>query len=364
VTFEGAAPACRQRPWAVTILLLGLVALGGRHVAGQEIAAAGDAPPAATGPSQASRQYRDAFGYTIGEERRYVLEPERSLRSGESAWWSIVLADIRGEGDRLEIDFDLEHQRTEVYRDVFSGPSGRLQTITADSRVTMNRFGFPERVVLNEQHDVSGETGSLSDARTTVFTFDGERYVKQVRIDGHEWTFNIAIASHRGLDLAAQTGLYLFMPSALRCLGHQGVPGRPARCNDGEIAFANPGLLSVALPVLWEEQVNEKELLFFKPDGVGTTPSGLMNMGDWVRRERDQLGSITRYFGRAKLEFREYVEQIEVGPRTVGGWKVDAGGSMRELYTDGNGTVLRVEIDPHPVTNGRRWIRLLYPSEY
>jgi hypothetical protein len=26
--------------------------------------------------------------------------------------------------------------------------------------------------------------------------------------------------------------------------------------------------------------------------------------------------------------------------------------------------VLKVHIDPHPVTRGERWIRLLFPSEY
>ena len=52
-------------------------------------------------------QLRSVFGYEIGEERRYVLEPTRSLRAGDSAWWSIVLDDIQGTGDDISIIFDL-----------------------------------------------------------------------------------------------------------------------------------------------------------------------------------------------------------------------------------------------------------------
>ena len=61
--------------------------------------------------SAAPTRLRAAFGYEIGEERRYVLEPARSLRPGESAWWSIVLDDIQGEGDEPRIIFGLEHER-------------------------------------------------------------------------------------------------------------------------------------------------------------------------------------------------------------------------------------------------------------
>ena len=327
----------------------------------------GDGPfssaPSATA-SGLPTQARGAFGYELGEERRYVLEPERSLRSGESAWWSIVLADIQGEGDDTRIVFELGHERTEVINDLFGGVNGRMQSVTIDGRLTVNRFGFPQRLVIDEQLDVLGETGSLSDLRTTRFTFDGERFVKQVRINGREWTFNISIANHDDLDLGGPVGLYAYVPKALSCLGVRGEVGRPSRCYAGDPAFANPGLLSLALPVMWEEQVNEKDFLFFMPSGVGTTPGGLMDMNRLMSLERNQLRNNTRYYDRTNLEVREYVERVEIGPRRLDAWLLEGSGEMREFYTEADGTVLKIFIDPHPVTYGERWIRLLFPSEY
>lgn len=325
------------------------------------------AQPAAVQPQSprpATAQYERAFGYELGEERRYVLEPQKSLRPGESAWWSIVLDDISGEGDDMRIVFTLEHERSELIRDVFGGVNGRLQVVEVTGRLTVNRFGFPVRLVISEQHDLSGETGSQSEIRTTLFTFDGERLVKQVRINGREWKFNISIASHDDLDLEVPYGMYPYVPTGLRCLGSRGTPGRPARCAGGDPAFANPGLLSLALPVMWEEQVNEKEFLFFMPAGVGTLPAGLMNMSGWLRRERDSLNNFTRYYEKTDFEVKDYAQGVEIGPRTVDAWRLDGSGQMGEFYTDPDGRVLRVDLEPHPVTYGERWIRLLFPSEY
>lgn len=309
-------------------------------------------------------QLRSVFGYEIGEERRYVLEPTRSLRAGDSAWWSIVLDDIQGTGDDISIIFDLEHERTEVIRDIFGGVNGRMQVVKVDGRLTVNRFGFPKRLLISEQHDVHGEMGSQSGIRTTLFSFDGERFVKQVRINGTEWEFNIAIASHDDLDFDGPAGLYAYVPTALHCLGARGELGRPARCYSGDPAFANPGLLSLALPVMWEEQVNEKKFLFFMPSGVGTIPGGLMDMNRFMALERDQFRNYTRYYSKTNLKVKEHVERVEIGPRFVDAWLLDGSGAMREFYIEPDGKVLKVFIDPHPVTHGERWIRLLFPSEY
>ncbi len=314
--------------------------------------------------SAAPTQLRSAFGYELGEERRYVLEPASSLRAGESAWWSIVLEAIQGEGDDTRIIFDLEHERSEVIHDMFGGINGRMQVVDVDGRLTVNRFGFPQRLVISEQHDVHGEMGSQSDLRTTVYTFDGERFVKQIRVNGREWKFNIAIARHDDLDFGGPVGLYAYVPTALRCLGARSEIGRPPRCSGGDPAFANTGLLSIALPVRWEEQVNEKEFLFFMPSGVGTLPGGLMDMNRLMRRERDQLGNITRYYDKTDLKIEEYVQRVEIGPRFVDAWLLDGSGEMGEFYAEPDGRVLKVSIGPHPVTYGKRWIRLLFPSEY
>lgn len=350
-----------------SVALGALLVLGSGIVAGRLSAGdlAAPANPAAS-PSPQAQEYDRAFGYEVGEERRYVLEPERSLRAGERAWWSIALEGIDGEGDDMRMKFHLEHERSELIRDIFGGEAGRVQVVEVVVQMTVNRYGFPERIVMQEQSDVGGQGGSLSDVRTTVFTLDaeGERYVKQVRIDGREWRFNIAVASHDDLDFSVPIGMFAYVPTALRCLGVPGEAGRPSRCTEGDTAFANPGLLSLALPVMWEEQVNEKEYLFFMPNGVGTLPGGLMDMNRLMRQERDHLRNYTRYFNKKTLEIKDYVVGAEIGPRTLDAWMLDGSGEMREVYTEADGTVLRVNIDPHPITRGERWIRLLFPSEY
>jgi len=349
-----------RREYLAFAFLGAAITLGAGLFAGGLLAGELATPPVPPAPQLAN----SAFGYEVGEERRYVLEPQRSLRPGESAWWSIVLEEIRGEGDDLRVIFSLEHERAELIRDIFGGSSGRRQIVEVDGRLTVNRFGFPLRLVITEQHDVGGEYGSRGEVHTTLFTFDGERFVKQVRISGREWKFNIAIASHDDLDLAVPVGLFAYLPTALRCLGVPGEAGRPSRCRGGDPAFANPGLLSLALPVMWEEQVNKKKFLFFTPSGVGTMPGGLIDMNRLVRLERDQRRNFTRYYDKVDLEIKDYVEGAEIGPRKLDAWMLEGSGEMRQVYTDADGKVLKVIIDPHPVTYGERWIRLLFPSEY
>jgi len=353
-------PRKRAQHVVVAALLGALLAVANGSVAGP--LRVGD-PAVAAGESVAPQNDR-AFGYEVGEERRYVLEPESSLRTGESAWWSIVLEGIDGEGDDVHMTFLLEHQRSELIRDVFGGMSGRMQVVDIEARLVVNRFGFPEQVVIQEQTDVSGEMGSLSDVRTTIFNFDGERMVKQIRIDGRVWDFNIAIASSDDLDVEVPSGMYAWVPTALRCLGAPGEIGRPYRCDTGDPAFANPGLLSLALPVMWEEQVNEKKFLFFTPTGVGTLPGGLMDMNRLMRRERDTLANYQRYFNEKELTVKEFVPGAEIGPRSVDAWLLDGSGELREIWAEPDGRVLKVNLDPHPVTRGSRWIRLQFPSEY
>ena len=325
------------------------------------LATGGIMPPAAPA---IKAQYSEAFGYRLGEERRYILEPDKALRPGEHGMWRIRFEDVDGEGEDLRFIFNLEHERSELIRDMFGGASGRLQTVRVEAVLTLNAFGFPLRVVMSEQHEVAAERRTESDKRFTIFTFDGERYTKAVRIEGREWHFPIGIAKNEDLDLGGLTGLYAFLPSALRCMGQPSPIGRPRRCAEGDIAFANPGLLSIVIPVLWEEQVNKREFLFFKPAGVGTLPAGLMNTSGWARRERDMLRSISRYFDKMTIEFEAYEEGVEMGVRTVSAWRVEAGGSMRKFWVDAENRVIKVELDPHPRTNQKRWIRMLYPSEY
>jgi len=66
---------------------------------------------------------------------------------------------------------------------------------------------------------------------------------------------------------------------------------------------------------------------------------------------------------RADVAFDERVE-VEVGGRTLEVWRLDVDGRVRAVYLDDDDRVVRVDVEPHPVTNKGRWIRLLFPSEF
>ncbi|MFQ5744772.1 MAG: hypothetical protein ACE5HV_14465, partial [Acidobacteriota bacterium] len=310
---------------------------------------------------------RGAFGFQVGEERRYILDPPESLRSGESASWRIRLDRLQGEDLDRQAVFVLEHQRDELLVDFLSG--GRLLSVRVDAEVTVNGSGFPLKLVLNEQRDVGGARGSRSDLRTTTYLYQDGRYLKRVRFGGREWKFDVPIASNSHLDLEAQSGLYLYLPSGLGCMGRLSDmrPSQPMRrrsnCDFSDPAFANPGLLSLVLPQLREQARGELEVLFFTPIGVGTRAAGLIDMRRWLSRERGSLRNLDRYYDPSKLKLAEPAE-VQVGGRTMDAWRLDVGGSVRDVFVDSAGRVLRENIDPDPTTFAKRWIRLLFASEY
>jgi hypothetical protein len=308
---------------------------------------------------------RRAFGYRVGEERRYTIGPEDALRRGEIGFWSIRLDEIEGEGEDFKAIFSLSHERSTTYMDMLSQGKADIFFIRVETVLTVNAYGFPLKVVITEQQDL-GERAIESDLRTSIYTFDGERYQKQVRLSGRTWDFNVHIARHRDLDVEVPRGVFLYLPTGLRCLGRRTntIEYDPFEYREGcdwsDPAMGNPGLLSFVIPELWETDEAEKEFLFFTPVTMGTRPAGLINHGQWLRMERDRLGNTDRYWSKAKLEVKELVE-IEVGSRTLEAWKMDL---WNDVYVDRHGKVLRVDLDPNPQYSKDRWIRIQFASEY
>lgn len=312
-----------------------------------------------------------AFGFDVQEQRRYVLGPEEALRAGESASWRIRLDRVEGEDDARRATFVLEHTRDEYLSNIF-WDTGRVLRVMVEAELTVNSHGFPLHLVLREQQDMGGEGGSQSASRTTSYELEGEQYVKTVRLSGRDWSFDVPIANHEHLDVDARAGLFLFLSSGLRCLGEyvDGSSRSGTRdtgdfrsCDTIEPAFANPGLMSLVMPEVWEDDDGDRDVLFFQPLGVGTIPAGLMNITAWVRDERDGFASLRRYYEHGRIELEELAE-VEVGPRSFEAWRVSVSGTLRDVWVDHQGRVLRSDIDPHPRTGRDRFIRLQFPSEY
>lgn len=308
---------------------------------------------------------RRAFGYRVGEERRYTIGPEDALRRGEIGFWSIRLDDIEGEGEDFKAIFSLSHERSTTYMDMLSQGGADIFFVRVETVLTVNAYGFPLKVVITEQQDL-GERAIQSDLRTSIYTFDGERYQKEVRLSGRNWDFDVHIARHRDLDVEVPRGVFLYLPTGLRCLGLRTntIEYDPFEYREGcdwsDPAMGNPGLLSFVIPELWETEKAEKEFLFFTPVTMGTRPAGLINQGQWLRQERDRISNTDRYWEKAKLEVKELVE-IEIGPRKLEAWKMDL---WNDVYVDRYGKVLRVDLDPNPQYSKDRWIRIQFASEY
>ncbi len=288
---------------------------------------------------QADSLPQSMFGFEVGEERRYILGPPEALLEGERYEWIIRLADISLNRGRLFAAFDLAYDARWFGSLTLSTVFGR----SLRARVIVNADGFPGVVTVNEQMNDT--------VVTTGYTLqENETYKMTIKWPENEYTFNIPIASHRNLDLDTQRGLYLFANGS-DLLGAQ-------LSSSMDTIFANPGLLSLALPWPFPEDGWEREFLGFSPpDGMLRYPSG-----ELLRTLQNRGVARQRHFTRLRLRLG-FLEEVEIGGRTVEAFKLEVRGPFREAYVDRLGRVVLLEHDAY--NRGRlRHIRILWPSEY
>ncbi len=280
----------------------------------------------------------DTFlGFEVGEERRYAIAPDDAMRPGEEATWRIRLDRLENEGDRVIGVFGLAHEEKRLgigHR----GPMFVHWNYSAEARI--NQHGFPEVVDLSVFEEHTGEAPWRGEIMSASYTFDGEGYVKTVRVPDQSWEFDFPIATHDALDLEVPEGMFLFRPQAA-----------------GIDFFVNPALLGFVLPEVipdsWEQRV-----LFFRPTYPVRHPGE-----DYVRMERDKLEALRRYYVKRTLKMGAPME-LEIGERVLNVRRMEITGPLRAAYVDEFGRVVRIDIDPDPITRKNRHIRMLFPSEY
>ncbi len=342
------------------------------------------------------------FGYEKGEERRYVLGPPEALPAGESATWSIHLRELVGEP--AEGIFELTHEwhraRTRIV------PAfGTITGIRSEGELRVNAHGFPVMVEFRTERAVAGIG---LESYTILYRYEGGSYRKQVRIEAMEELVHTAmIRPHRYLDRSVPSGLFALAPMDPNCSipapvdnpqrASVGPPTRPAgltpppmvqrrqsmvqrrqfadRRSCRESLFANPGLISLMLPELWEQGTGEREFLLMTPAGsFGVPATGGGGGFDFTRAASPDTNSVIE-----RLRYLERVE-VEVGSRQRDAWKFDRMGDFEAIYVDDDGVVLRVDfsgrsmlgltgneglnVDPAQMSRRGLSIRLLFPSEY
>lgn len=318
-----------------------------------------------------------AFGFAYGEERRYEMGPRDALGAGEAATWSLRLEEIREDDPSRLATFALTHQYDASPPQSLTYQQGELVTLRFEASLTVNADGFPVEMDAHVTRDLFGIG---QEAYSLHYTWSDEHFVKRVRLEGQEWDVDVGVPGHEHLDRSRPSGVYAWLASGLPCMGLKpaldafGRLQTARECREGgEWGFANPGLLSLLLPALYEAK-GERSFLFFAPTGpdlygslastVGGSPRSSGAFGrpptaSEIGRARDP----SRYFERADVRFGERVE-VEVGGRSLEVWKLEVGGRVRAIYLDDDDRVVRLDVAPHPVTLEARWIRLLFPSEF
>lgn len=383
----------------------------------------------ALGPAwlQPTAQSGEILGFELEEERHYALGPPDALQRGEAATWMIRLQEVQGSGRDLRATFTLQHTREAPRSLDTPWSSGQVTHVQVDATLIVNAYGAPLELTYTSQrhiYDVGDELFQVD------YTYDRDRYKKRVSLQGVQWDMNIDLIEHANLDATVPIGLFVFAPRALGCMewlvgtviqhrtgtgdtsprgpvqtadrqGRATVEGAAlasGACyeHNTDPAFANPGLVSLAMPLLWERRGDSELVLFspLRPDLVrgqdmgvpvtfgpiiptapnvpGSNPfSGMIPGLDFkalfgaggTDGDKERAKNPARYFfpRRMKLSDRQ---RIEVGSRKMEALPMEVAGYGGTVWVDDWGKVVRLDIPPLRYGDPPRWVRLLHESEY
>lgn len=350
--------------------------------------------PAGAAHEQRSARTPGLFGFDLQEERIYVMGPPETLAPGEMATWVIRLDRLEGEGKSLRAVFGLRHERKAPHSRDYLPPSGTFRVGQVSGELVVNAYGVPLELRYVSQRYVLDVGEEIFEV---VYEFEGKRYKKKVRVDGGDWDLKVDIAEHPGLDLNVPEGLFVAAPTSVACLEWAIASEANAEaCNELNIdpTFANPGLLSLLVPSLWEAG-GESELLLFTPTRPDLAPgegggipisivpivpgipgSSILSNGipglDWGRfliggsktsGDKDRAENPARYFQPSRMQILGH-SRVQVGPRTVEALELRMSNYPHAAWIDDRGKVLRVDITGDVPEEEQRWLRLLFPSEY
>ena len=372
-------------------------------------------------------QAGEFLGFDLEEERHYVLGPPEALGNGERVTWVIRLDSIEGRGGSRRATFSLQHRR-EAPRTLENPPlPGHVTIALVDATLVVNEYGAPLEVAYSSNrhiYDVGDESFRVE------YTYDDGRYKKRVLLQGVDWDFDIDFIQHPLLDPVVPVGVFAFAPAAIDCMEwltgavierRTGTgdtsPGRVVESADrqgsGTIdnaalgtgscygrntdpAFANPGLLSLAMPALWEQR-GDGELVLFSPlrpdlvrgqdNGVPLTFSpiipvvpgvpgssilagaipgldfGTLLGGGGTDGDKDRAKDPRRYFFPTRMTLSDR-QRIDVGSRKMEALPLEMSGFRGTAWVDDWGKLVRVDLPALRFGDAERWVRILHASEY
>ena len=319
----------------------------------------------------------DSFlGFHLGEEVRYALE-WASGANGPIVQWTLRLEEI---DERAATGvFDLTYIVT-----TRAGGAPRAQAI---AKVVVNAYGFPLEVnFTSERATPAGAVGY-----SIEYLYEKDKYRKELA-GGSGKDQEVKLEDYPAISTSVPSGLYLYTPIDADCAraftGRPQAPeaasgsrgGRPEIveiCRGRELIFANPGLLNLTMPALWETGTGALDFFVLAPTGMcldlsmgnPRNPGGGFNVSGipigallgGAPNPFDDAGTALQDF---RLTAGADLLQLDLGDRTVDAWRLDVPVPFSAVYVDGNGSIARLDLPEDPETGARAWIRRLRSSEY
>jgi len=264
----------------------------------------------------------DAFGFRVGEERRYARGPARIFSAGEFEMWTIRLDEIRNGRDGMPL-YSFTYGREVSLID--PNDRDRVDSLRATMSVTVNHYGFPIEVRYG---------GGPLEESTTDFVnkngrlrWIGSAYLFRAPQGSDDFSFNFELPEHDALAPAIPSGVFL---------------------SETE----NPALITIPAAILQARGLTEMEYLSLRPNRIGRQQSRRSRRRGFRNRRSDVV--------RGMLEFKD-IETIDVGGREYEAIKLESADSDEDVYIRNDGALLLLEA---PFRNWNGHIRLLHPSEY
>jgi hypothetical protein len=284
----------------------------------------------------------DAFGFRLGEQRRYALGPSSILRAGEFQVWTIRLDRIHDGPGLARYTFTYGREYS-----LLDERSGQMSSVRAQMSVTVNQHGFPLEIKYGSR-DRDASTTDFA-RKNGVLSWRAGAYFFEPPEGAMELPFSVPLPEDPRADPSVPAGVFL---------------------SETE----NPALITLPAAIFQATGATEMEYLSLRPNRLGAQgrrragggPGGFGRGG--LSRGGMPGGSFNRdlrnpgrRLARGKLAF-EGVEQIDVGGRTFEATRIDSADSDDDVFIRADGALLRLEYTFRNWRNAH--IRLLHPSEY
>ncbi len=271
---------------------------------------------------------KEAFGFQVGEERRYTLGPERVLTPGETVLWTMRLESLEGDPTDFRATFILDHESLRYARNGnILNPDERSEN-RSRVELVVNQHGFPLRVTFNRDRDGSQVSYSHEEVE---LTYEENKYLVKNPLAMGIREFNLRVRASDFADPTVPRGVYL-SPSV------------------------NPGLLTIIYRTLFEPGAEKFEYLELRPTRLARRESTYRSPFG-----RDSSSpNRTRELGREEYKIGDFLT-IDVGSVRRDAIQLEDPRVDGYSYVEPDGTVLKIDTR---VRDRDAWIRMLHPWEY